>query len=150
MGTWGTDSFGNDMAWDFLGDFVDSDEAAKVKAVRDALSVAANADTPYIDHEFCGWESAIAAAEVVAACAGNPHPKLPESEVDCEAGMFAWSKVRGAGQSQLSNSSMRSLAIAALAKARDGSEIANLWDDAGPDDAAEWRAGIDDLMGRVG
>ncbi len=149
MGTWGTDSFANDAAWDFLGEFVDADDAMKVKMVRDALMTAANEETPYIEHESLGWESAVAAAEIVAACAGKPHPDLPKSEVDCEAGMFAWSKVHGVRQQELSSSSMRTLAITALGKTRAGSEIANLWEDAGPEEVADWRAGIEDLVARL-
>ena len=86
MGAWGTHSFANDGALDWLGDFLDgpSDDA-----LRATFSPAPRVQTPGIIARLFGaqptstpvrpyGEHVLAAAEVVAAMRGHPPTETPE------------------------------------------------------------------------
>src|SRR5690242_14698988 len=73
MGSWGTGTFENDTAVDWIGDFADG--AGDVEMVRTALTTVADA-SGYIDADH-GCE-ALAACEIVAAALGRA-PSAPEN-----------------------------------------------------------------------
>ena len=73
MGAWGTGSFENDDAHDWLNDFFD---APSMEAVEEALTTVAAFDADeYLEMPECG--AALAAAEIVAALRGAPSSDLP-------------------------------------------------------------------------
>ncbi len=79
---------------------------------------------------------AIAAADITAACQGNPSGDLPENVVD-------WLTAHGA---ELTAGDVE-LALEAVGRvAGEESELAELWDEA---DEAEWRESLEDLSERL-
>lgn len=89
-GAWGADSFDNDGALDWLGDFLDQPSPAAVAAALNAVLRPGSID------EFDG-ESAIAAAEIVAASLGKPTLK-PNKELTTwlqAADVADYKKLRG-------------------------------------------------------
>lgn len=74
---------------------------------------------------------ALAAAELVAAAVGRPHPLMPDF---CDAGPLA---VDG---------ELRSVALDALRNVREASELAELWEEVGADG---WHAEVADLERRL-
>ena len=74
MGAWGTDSFANDDAMDWIAE----QEANGLAAVASAFAAVDAAADDYLDASIAS--SALAAAEVVAALLGGPSPTRPESD----------------------------------------------------------------------
>jgi hypothetical protein len=124
MGTWGSGPFDNDDAADWAWQLTpEADEG-----------VVAAALTPGAERAP-GDAAVIAAAEVVAAGVGRPHPELPDE-------VAAWV----AGRRDLGWTELVGLAVAAVERLRGGSELADLW--AEPDDDA-WAHEVDDLLDRL-
>ncbi|MGH7718014.1 MAG: DUF4259 domain-containing protein, partial [Gemmatimonadaceae bacterium] len=69
MGTWSVEGFGNDEALDWLQALDPGDGA---EPVLRSLRYAAESDTPHLDAQRA--QVALAAAELVAALNGRPHP----------------------------------------------------------------------------
>lgn len=127
MGAWGYLPFENDDALDWLDEL----RTGGADLVRGALAKASNG---YI--EAPEGSIAIAAADIAAACQGNPPGDLPENVAD-------WVTAHGA---ELTAEDME-LALEAVGRvAGEKSELAELWDDA---DEPEWRESLEDLSERL-
>ena len=113
MGTWGSGSFDNDDASDWLADFCD---APNQQLIKDPLVAVAEMDAgDYLEAPDCSI--AIAAAELVAAQKGMPHPKLVAEAADCLAQLGSI------------DASHVSLALTALKRITNNSELKELWDE---------------------
>jgi hypothetical protein len=130
MGSWGTGSFENDGALDFLGMLLyREDEESIVAALQEAIEI----DDPYVDI----GQYAIAAAQTVAALNGVPSTDLP-------ADLMAWVQSYPAQP----NPQLATMALQALACVQaDGSEIYQLWEETEYFD--EWQAVVSDLKRRL-
>jgi hypothetical protein len=150
MGAWGTGVFENDDALDWCGEFLDAPSGAgsrrspgKDALVTAALQRAADKDEGY---EADAASAGLAAAEVVAALAGRPGPELSAADEDSTPGeVAAWARDRGSDA--LQQPQVRALAAQAVRRALDGSELAELWEEA--EHAAAWRAAVEDLLRRL-
>src|SRR5258708_2687967 len=79
MGAWGSDSFENDDALDWLDDFCDAPEQA---LILNTLSTVVEVDaSEYLEAPNCSV--GIAAAEVVAALMSAPNANLPDDKRIC-------------------------------------------------------------------
>ena len=127
MGAWGSGSFQNDAAADWV---VELERARTLGPVRRALGLAA-APGGYLDVDNAG--AALAAAEVIAALNGAPASDLPEPVAE-------WLALhpRRAGRALLD------LALAAVRRVGVDSELRDLWEgDPG------WRAALRALEERL-
>ena len=132
-GAWGTGSFENDDALDWVWEL----EASTGSRVLDAaLESAADAES-YIEAPSGSY--VIAAAEVLAVLVGKPSEGLPPE-------VMVWTKK----QSFKPSSELLKTARLALANVmdEDRSELAQLWSDSG-DLYQEWRSQLNDLSGRL-
>lgn len=130
MGTWGVHSFDNDVAMDW------ATEAAL--GGRDALAAALEAVLGADELDADLVAQGLAAAEVVASTLGRPH--------DAEA-------ARIAANLRASHAEARALAEAAghviMRATGTGSELRQLWEDAGPDEFDAWIASLTSLRARL-
>ncbi|TLM86290.1 DUF4259 domain-containing protein [Pseudarthrobacter sp. NamE2] len=127
MGAWGYLPFENDDALDWLDEL----EGGGADVVRGAL---AKANNGYV--EASEGSVAIAAADITAACQGDPAAELPENVVD-------WVTTHGA---EITAEDVE-LALEAVERvAGEKSELAELWDDA---DEPGWREFLEDLTERL-
>lgn len=131
MGTWGSGSFENDDASDWVAGFCDDPDEA---SIIDALSTPVETDG-YLEAPECNI--AIAAAEVVAALHGTPNPDLPEEAKECMATL----RINADGD-------MVALALRAIERIGRESELKELWKEGS--DSDEWYKAIDDLKNRLG
>jgi Domain of unknown function (DUF4259) len=132
MGAWGSDSFENDDAADWIGDFCDDPNAEQISA---ALSAVAEMDGgEYVEAPECSV--AIAAAEVVAALSGAPNAGLPDYAKQCVSGLNI-----GA------DPALVALALKAIARLKSDSELKELWDESGEPD--EWYSAVENLEQRL-
>lgn len=131
MGAWGHGPFDNDDAADWASQFSELDGPAGLAAIFEALhSVAADG---YV--EAPEGSAAVAAAQVVA------HLVAPESTSDTAYGSAAleWATRTGV----TADATLIRAARSALDRvAADDSELAELWDEAGPSD---WMADLERL-----
>lgn len=132
MGTWGTGTFENDGASDWVYDLEET--KAPVQFLSDTLKAGLNDE--YL--ESGDAENALAAAEVVAALLGHPAANLPQS-------VTSWL----ASHERLELSSdLREQAVAAVDRAhRPPCELLELWEESG--EMENWLAGVTDLEGRL-
>jgi|SRR5277367_5022660 len=129
MGAWGTGSFENDDAKNWLAELV--------LIVPDDLTqilLRAADDPGYL--EAPASRIVVAAAEVIAALNGSPAQEVPPEIVQ-------WTTNR-----QASTSELKTLALRALERVRKNSELKDLWLEA--DGLNDWIAAIQDLQTRVG
>lgn len=132
MGSWDVSSFGNDTAQDWLNELLQAKGADKVfRALMAASRLGAN---DYLQSTEC--ENAVAAAEIVAAGAGNPSPKLPADAAE-------WVKERNF----LPGAEIVDMALRVVERVSKNSELKELWDDT--DSAEEWYSIIEDLTRRL-
>ena len=138
MGAWGTGSFDNDGALDFLADYREGTAAVVDTVLRDIANLA---DGTYI--EIDAGQAAIVAGEVIAACHDNPAPSMDED-------MLADLLVHRADV--VENLDLIDFAAAAIPKvlASETSEVAELWEDATPEDAEAFQTHATDLLTRLG
>ena len=134
MGAWGTGSFENDDALEWISSARDGD----LEQIRSALAPVAEPDGAYLDAPE--GAHALAAAEAVASLRGAPPVDLPERV--------------GAWIDTLSREFDDALLVQARA-ATDRvvtapSELLDHWEDMGDDDATAWRAQVADLRDRLG
>jgi hypothetical protein len=133
MGAWGTGSFENDAALDWLGEL----EGGGVDMVRNALDAVADADPEeYIDVDDAS--AALAAAEIVAAASGKGDDRVAKQKK-----LVAWiaahrEEVRAADVT---------VARRAVTRVIKSSELQELWDEGGADN--EWRPLVDELLRRL-
>lgn len=134
MGAWSHESFGNDTACDWVGDLQEGDDLAPVEAALDAVL---DVGDDYLESpEAC---EAIAAAEVVARLQGHFGVRDAYSE-----GLDEWvGRIGIAPSPELASKARRALDRILV----EPSELMELWDDS--DDAAAWRASVDELRGRI-
>ena len=129
MGAWGSGSFENDDAADWLAQLgtIGPDDLTKIfdKATDDPAYFEAPAAS-----------IVVAAAEVVAALNGCPVKEVPPEIVK-------WTTNRQAPSREL-----KALALRALDRVRKNSELKDLWLEA--DGLNDWTAQIQDLQTRVG
>jgi hypothetical protein len=129
MAAWGSGSFENDDAADWLARLgtIGPDDLTKI------FGTAAD-DTGYV--EAPAASIVVAAAEVVAALNGRPLQDVP-------AEIVKWTTNRQAPAPEL-----KALTLRALDRVRKNSELKDLWLEA--DGLNDWTAAIQDLQTRVG
>ena len=135
MGTWGTGSFANDDAMDWVADLEESDDLEIIKETLDRI---VSAEDAYLEKP--DGAAAVAAAEIVAALLGAPGTTLTEEAHE-------W-VVTHAGLNVPAD--IVQLAIAALQRVRsdpDLSEIMDSWQES--EHLADWLAVLDDLDHRL-
>lgn len=127
MGAWGFASLENDDAQDLIADFEDEGWAAITRAIG------AVGQSGYVEAPVAA--RVIAAAEIIAASLGHGHSQLPKIEFPR----------RSPEASQLVP--LRDSALSALSRIHGGSELHDLWDEAGQ--LAEWKRTLDGLALRL-
>jgi len=130
VGAWGTGSFENDDAADWLASL-----ATVTPGQLTPIFAHAADDPEYLE----GPEAsvAVAAAEVVAALNGSPAESAP-------AAIDVWTK----SHPQALTPQLRELAARAMDRVRRNSELKDLWMEA--DGLNDWIAAIQDLQTRLG
>lgn len=105
---------------------------------------------------------AIAAAEVLAAMHGKPNDELAAAIKDVKKGdgdeeeetsahaLARWIIDENDDHRDVKETEALEIAVVAMKKVRDASELAALWDEAGGKDAKAWKAHLDDLIKRLG
>jgi hypothetical protein len=129
VGAWGTGSFENDEAKDWVAGL---DKIAPEELTR--ILVRAADDPEYL--EAPAAYVAIAAGEVVAALGGAPAEGAP-------TGIVEWARAH----SQAFTPELKETAIRALERVRTNSEVKDLWMQA--DGLNDWIAAIRELQGRL-
>jgi hypothetical protein len=129
MGAWGSGSFENDDAADWLTELgtttLDDMTQIFVQAADNPTYLEAHAS-----------RVVVAAAEVIAALNGSPAQEVPSEIVK-------WTTNR-----QASTQELKALALRALERVRKNSELKDLWLEA--DGLNDWIAAIQELQTRVG
>lgn len=134
MGSWGSGVFDNDTAADWAYGL----HSGGVSYVAAALRTAVDSGD-FLDSDE-GAE-ALAAAETVARLRDPAWEPSPYSEAVDE-----WVRA----QSGEVPADLAVLAAAAVRRVLSaGSELADLWEEAGADESAEWRRNLEDLVGRL-
>jgi Domain of unknown function (DUF4259) len=130
VGAWGTGSFENDDAADWVAGLgtITSDDLTKIL-------VQAADDPAYL--EAPAASAAVAAAEVIAALNGSAAEGAPAAIVD-------WGKK----YPQALTPELKAVAVRALERVRRNSELKDLWLEA--DGLNDWIAAIRELEGRLG
>lgn len=125
-GAWGTGSFENDTALDWVYEIEESKgSAVLLKTLRTVFL------SEYIEVDVCS--SAIAAAEVVASIKNKKYDSLPKS-------LASWSRTN----ESMYEPEMSKFAIKALEMCRNKnkSELAQLWEESG---SPEWQSSVKGL-----
>jgi hypothetical protein len=135
MGTWSTDSFGNDDAADWASDLLDTEDLSLIEtAIADVLE---NGDA-YLDAPL--GAVAIAAVDVLARLQGNPGVSTEET-VEAVDEWVARMKLKPSRD-------LARRALDALDRvAARNSELRELWTEQG--EKAEWLDAIEALRARV-
>lgn len=119
-----------------------------------------DSETDEIDADLAS--QAIAAAEVLAAMHGKPNDELAAAIKDIKKGdadeeeetsahaLARWILDENDDHRDVKETEALELAVVAMKKVRDASELAALWDEAGGKDAKAWRAHMADLIKRLG
>jgi len=131
MGAWGINTFENDDASDWLGEFCDEPNE---DLLIDAFAAVNDIGDDYL--EAPESSAALAAAEVVAALLGKPSAKLPDEAQECVRNF----KLKP-------NDELLASAQKAVARVQTNSELKELWDES--DDAAQWQTTVQDLATRL-
>jgi hypothetical protein len=132
MGAWGSDSFENDDASDWVADFCDAPDPA---VIVKALSAVADLDaSQYLEAPDCSV--GIAAAEVVAALKGVPNSNLADDTKTC----FSSLKINA-------EPGLIALALKTIERIRTNSELKELWDES--ENPAEWYQALSNLEERL-
>lgn len=135
MGSWAEDSFGNDTAADWVGDFVESGE--DLTAVSVALNAVIQVGGEYLDSDLAA--EAIAACEVVARLRGNWGKRSAYSE-----DLDAWIE---ANPTNVPDTLIQQ-AVKVLDRIQgENSDLQELWDEGERNET--WHSEIDDLRNRV-
>lgn len=133
MGAWAEDSFGNDTAADWAGDFAAS---PGLEIVREAIAEVLD-EEDYLESDVAS--NCVAACEVIARLQGNWGEESPYSEE-----IDTWVRANPMPVP----ADLRADALAALGRVRGpDSELQELWEEDGPNDV--WRREMDDLRSRV-
>ena len=132
MGAWGADSFENDDAADWLGDFCDKPDKTFIVSALSQISEMSADD--YLEASDCC--AGIAAAEIMAALKGSPNSNLSDEAKSCV--------------SQLKftvDQNLTILAVNAMERIRTNSELKELWDESESPD--EWYDAMGNLIERL-
>jgi hypothetical protein len=132
MSAWGSGSFENDDAADWIAMFCE--DPGKESIVDAFMGVVGMKEEEYLEAPECSI--AIAAAEVVAALKQGESSMLPEDARECVGDL------RIAADEELI-----SQGVAALDRILENSELKELWEDSS--DLADWQAAIENLRGRL-
>ena len=137
MGAWGTRSFDNDTAHDWLNELVEAeDDGPMIEAFERVLGDQAE---DYVDAD--DGSAALAAAEVVAALMGRPCADLPPD-------LSEWVSELEADVVETLLAKHREWSLAAIKVVRTRGEFAELWSESDQKDA--WHAALQDLSQRLG
>ncbi|MBB5375350.1 hypothetical protein HNQ07_000794 [Deinococcus metalli] len=133
MGTWGTGSFDNDSAADFIKEVVEDGAVA----LREALEVVLDPDLDYVEAEE--GSRAIAAAEIIAAITSGDHRFVTDDD------LLSWVEDADAR----SVSGQRALALDAVDRVvGPDSELPELWEDS--EDLRDWQRDVQRLRATLG
>lgn len=133
MGSWDVSTFANDQARDWLSNLI---RANRSELIFKALVVVAKLpDEEYLQAPDC--ECAMAAAELVAAAAGNRASYLPDEAV-------GWLSTQ---KNFIAGSGIVELALKAVNRIAFYSELKELWADT--DSSRDWMNLVDDLRRRL-
>lgn len=127
MGAWGLQFNENDDAADWIADFGDTPDWQAIDAAFEHCS------GDYVEAPECS--NALAAAEVVAAGLGKASPRL-------DGGLASW-----AMSMPEEAQSRRDMAVQALSRVRDDSELKELWEET--DEFADWTASVNETLARL-
>jgi hypothetical protein len=133
MAAWGSGSFENDDAVDWLAELPTIAPDGLIEVLTRIFSQAAD-DPNYF--EAPAASVVVAAAEVIAALNGSPAHETPPEIAKCAANR------------QPPTPELKALALRALDRVRKNSELKDLWLEA--DGLNEWTVAIQDLQNRVG
>jgi len=136
MGAWGSGSFENDDALDFVETLKREGQAAIRATLENVTRLGAQ---EYLEApEAC---AAIAASEVIAAAHDGKVSELPEDT-------RSWVQVHG---SSLANTPLLELAQRALERIMVQSELKDLWEEGGMDNPLfmAWERGVQQLAARL-
>jgi hypothetical protein len=135
MGAWAEDTFGNDMACDWVGEFL---EDPGLDAVKEAIHAVLDSDADdYLDSDVAC--ACLAACEVLARWQGRWGERNAYSE-----DLDAWIEANP----QRVPDKFKQHADQAIARILGPeSELPELWDEGGRNEA--WHAAVDDLRKRV-
>ncbi|MEM6467047.1 MAG: DUF4259 domain-containing protein [Pseudomonadota bacterium] len=133
MGAWGTGTFENDSALDWLDDL----GAQGASAVSDLIEEIAASD--YIESDMAS--ALLVAGEAVAYAQGNGADELDEDHAS----------VFDAHQDALKKHSGKVLADAIIraTSSAESSELVELWEEAESEDHQAWQASVEDLLDRL-
>ena len=138
MGIFSVDAFGSDEALDWLQGL---DPAEGTEPVVRALRIAVESPDPYLDTRRA--QVALAAAELMAALHGRPHPALPERAQRWLAAQTDLSP----GADGSTDLDALVLATRALDFVVTSSELAEIWSQ--QLDQRPWQLALDDLRMRL-
>jgi hypothetical protein len=136
MGAWGEGPFDNDGAADWAAEFDGADQRSGQRLIREALERAAQA-APDDYLEVDEGQVAVAAAELVAFMVGSAGTRSPYNETAVEW-INRTQPVADPSTAELARTALRRVVGA-------NSEVAELWEEAGP----AWRASVTELAGRL-
>lgn len=131
MGAWGSGSFENDDAMDWVADLGDGDD---LQPVEDLFEEVLEEGDDYI--EVPPASAAIAAAEALAALRGKPARELPDELKD-------WLKER----KKPPKAALVKQAVRILKRILKDSELKDVWFEA--EDREAWQRGVEDLLERL-
>lgn len=131
MGAWGTGSFENDTAADYLAELLDTEDLQSVEAV---LYQAIPDDDSGGDLDADDAARALVAAEIVAAMRGFPGD-MPDELAEWIPGDDALTP------------ELRLIAHSAVLYVLNGSELRQLWEES--EEFEAWKAGTRELIGRL-
>ena len=132
MRTWSAKSFGNEQSLDWLADLVEESDPYFIHNTFEIVLECSDVEEP----EAWDCNSALAAAEIVAAARGNPPDEFP-------LGAQKWLI-----QNPLHlDDELLSLAVKAVRKIETHSELKRLWD--ANEHRLEWHESIADLKNRL-
>ena len=134
MGAWGVGVFDNDDASDWVYELEQSSDLAVVEQALSDVAGTSGDDEP----DAPDSAAALAAAEVVALLRGRPGDGVPDDVTKWVA------TVRPKSEPDLAG-----LAAGAVRRVLAGSELKDLWDEAGTEQSEEWEAQLEDLLTRL-
>ncbi len=131
MGAWGINTFENDDASDWLGEFCDEPNE---DLLFDAFATVNDIGDDYLESPESS--AALAAAEVVAALRGKLSTNLPDEAQECIKSF----KLNPSDE-------LITSAQKAVARVQTNSELKELWDES--DDSMQWQQSVADVAQRL-
>lgn len=133
MGTWDTGPFENDNAMDWVGNLTESKDMSAIESALDAVN---ECEDEFIEAPDC--ETALAAAEVVAALLGKACDTIPQE-------VAGWVK----GKSKPNDALVRKARNAVAEIGTDRSELLDLYKEAEPEHLQKWLRSIEEVKQRL-